>query len=279
MTKHCLLIDVGGVFYRALHATPRFVRDSDRVQVGAAIGFFHMTEKIIRQQVATRGVTHVCICFDSPGKNFRHEIYPAYKGNRPPTPKEVTAQLEMVRVAVASAGIAACHRRGFEADDIVASVAAWNANRGWHTTIVSSDKDIIQLMDEKTSFYDTMSNKILDENAVVTKFGVPPSLFLDFQALAGDTVDNIPGVPSIGPKTAAKLINEFGSLEAVIEKRDDIKPRYVGTVIGLHQNSAVMSKRLAALKRDIDVWPDFTSLQSLDAVVKRMTDTAKRHFS
>ena len=207
---HLHLIDGSGFIFRAYHALPPLTRKSDGLPVGAVSGFCNMLFKIIEDQKGSNAPTHLVVVFDAKGKTFRSDIYPEYKMNRPPAPEDLVPQFPLTRDATRAFGLACIEQEGFEADDIMATLAIQARDAGGHVTIVSSDKDLMQLVGNGVEMYDAMKNKRIGSEQVVEKFGVGPNRVIDVQSLAGDSVDNVPGAPGIGIKTAALLINEYG---------------------------------------------------------------------
>ena len=205
------IVDAMNFLFRAFHALPPLTT-SRGVQTGAIYGLCQMILRIEREQRPT----HLCVVYDAPGDNFRNEIFPAYKAHRPPMPPELAAQLAMVRRVIEAFGLTQLQVSGFEADDIIATLAKIAAAAGMEVVICSSDKDLLQLCDGDVAVLDTMRNRRLGPAEVREKFGVPPERVGDVLALMGDSVDNVPGVTGIGPKTAAELINTFARAMAEI---------------------------------------------------------------
>jgi DNA polymerase-1 len=212
--KKIALIDGYGFVFRAYHSLPDLTRN-DGTPVGAVFGFTNMIIKIL----ASLDVSHIAIIFDSGGKNFRHELYKEYKANRPPCPENLIPQFAIIRECANALNIATLEKSGFEADDIIATLAKKCYNEDFETLIISSDKDLMQLINDRTKMYDAMKNKIIDSSSVKEKFSVTPDKVLDVLALIGDASDNIPGVKGIGEVSASELINQFGSLEKIYEKQ------------------------------------------------------------
>ena len=257
---HLHLIDGSAFIFRAYHALPPLTRKSDGLPVGAVSGFCNMLQRYIDGN-SGGDVTHVAVIFDYSGKSFRNDMYDLYKANRPPAPEDLVPQFPLTREATRAFNIA-CHEiEGFEADDIIATLACRAREAGGRVTIVSSDKDLMQLVGDGVDMLDPMKNRTIDRDGVVEKFGVGPDRVVDVQALAGDSVDNVPGAPGIGIKTAALLINEFGSLEALLDRAEEIKqPKRRQTLIE-HRAQIELSKRLVQL--DCEMTLDF-SLDDLE---------------
>ena len=220
--SHLYLVDGYGYVFRAYHALPPLARKSDKMPVGALQGFSNMLHKL-REDIKTETppVSHIAVVFDAPGPSFRESIYPDYKANRPPAPDDLKIQFPLTRRAAEAFGIAVLEKEGLEADDIIAAYAAKARAAGAKISIVSSDKDLMQLVSdsENIRMIDTMKDRLIDEEAVLSRYGVPPSKLGDLLALAGDSSDNIPGAPGIGPKTASALLEEYGDLETLLAKR------------------------------------------------------------
>ncbi|MCA3269095.1 MAG: DNA polymerase I, partial [Thalassospira sp.] len=243
MTRPLYLIDVSGYIFRAYHALPPMTAP-DGTPVNAVVGFCNMLFKL--QQTMPMG--RVIAVFDKARKTFRSEIYPAYKAHRPPAPDDLIPQFDLVREAVDAFGMARVEQEGFEADDILASYAA--AGHG-DVVIVSSDKDLYQLLDTGVRLYDPMKNKQIGDAEVFEKFGVAANRVADVQALMGDASDNVPGVPGIGAKTAAELINEYGSLEALLSRAAEIKQNKRRETLMENAEKARISYQLVLLRRDV----------------------------
>ncbi len=220
---HLHLIDGSAFIFRAYHALPPLTRKSDGLPIGAVNGFCNMLFKIIEDRKGDDAPTHVAVIFDYSGKSFRNDIYDQYKANRPPVPEDLIPQFPLTRDATQAFNVACIEIEGFEADDIIATLAFVARDAGGRVTIVSSDKDLMQLVGGGVEMLDPMKNKRIDRDGVIEKFGVGPERVVDVQALAGDSVDNVPGAPGIGIKTAALLINEYGDLDALLERAGEIK--------------------------------------------------------
>jgi DNA polymerase-1 len=247
---HLYLVDGSGYIFRAYHALPPLTRKSDGLPVGAVSGFCNMLLKLLNDMGAQETPTHLAVIFDASGKSFRNEIYPEYKAHRPPAPEDLVPQFPVVREAVKAFDIPAIELEGFEADDLIAAYADKAAQDGARVTIVSSDKDLMQLVNDKIDMVDTMKDKFIDAEGVVEKFGVGPDKVIDVQALAGDSVDNVPGVPGIGIKTAAQLINEYGDLDTVLARAEEIKQNKRRENLIEFAEQARISRELVTLKRD-----------------------------
>jgi len=246
--KHVYLIDGSGFIFRAFHALPPMTR-SDGTPVNAVMGFCNMILKLIDSTDAD----HIACIFDYSGKSFRNEIYDQYKAHRPEPPEELVPQFPLIREAARAFNLPVIEMEGYEADDIIATYTRLAREAGAEVTIVSSDKDLMQLIDDGVVMLDGLKNKEIRAAEVVEKFGVPPDKVVEVQSLAGDSVDNVPGVPGIGIKTAAQLIDEYGDLENLLEHAEEIKqPKRRENLIA-HAEDARISKRLVTLDRNVPV--------------------------
>jgi len=253
---HLHLIDGSAFIFRAYHALPPLTRKSDGLPIGAVSGFCNMLHKYVEANSGPDAPTHVAVIFDHSGKSFRNDLYDLYKANRPPAPEDLRPQFPLTRDATRAFNIACKEIEGFEADDIIATLAHQARDAGGRCTIISSDKDLMQLVGGGVEMLDAMKNKRIDSDGVVEKFGVGPDRVVDVQALAGDSVDNVPGAPGIGIKTAALLINEYGSLEALLDRAEEIKqPKRRQTLIE-KRDQIELSKQLVQLDCNMDL--DFT---------------------
>lgn len=247
MSKKIALIDGYGFVFRAYHAMPPLSR-ADGVPVGAVYGFTNMLIKLL----ASLHVSHAAVVFDSGSKTFRNDIYPAYKANRPPCPEDLKPQFSIVRQAAEALNLKILEKVGFEADDIIATIAKKYANDDCEILIVSSDKDLMQLIDKNIAMYDAMKNKMIKAAEVKEKFFVEPNRVLDVLSLIGDSSDNIPGVKGIGPKTAAELILQFDNLENLFLNLGEIKQEKRRQLLTEGVEKARLSKVLASLKEDVE---------------------------
>ena len=245
---HLYLIDGSGYIFRAFHALPPLTRKSDGLPVGAVSGFCNMLFKLLQDTKSGERPTHLAVIFDTSRTSFRNEIYPEYKAHRPPPPEDLVPQFSLIRDATRAFGVPAVELEGFEADDLIATYAAQASGAGAFVTVVSSDKDLMQLVvDGQVELQDPVKSRSIRSAEVIEKFGVPPSKVVDVQALAGDSTDNVPGVPGIGVKTAAELINSFGDLETLLARAGEIKqPKRRETLIE-NADKARVSKRLVQL--------------------------------
>ncbi|MFV0491818.1 MAG: DNA polymerase I [Pseudorhodobacter sp.] len=258
---HLHLIDGSAYIFRAYHALPPLTRKSDGLPVGAVAGFCNILFRYLQENKSGDAPTHAAVIFDHSSKTFRNEIYPEYKANRPEPPEDLRPQFPLTREAVEAFNMASIETEGFEADDIIATLACQARDAGGKVTIISSDKDLMQLVGNGVFMLDPMKNREIGPEEVEEKFGVPPERVVDVQALAGDSVDNVPGAPGIGVKTAALLIREFGDLETLLERADEIpQPKRRQTLIEKAEQIRI-SKRLVQL--DCETPLDFT-LESLE---------------
>jgi DNA polymerase-1 len=249
--SHVYLIDGSGYIFRAFHALPPLTRPSDGLPVGAVHGFCAMLWKLLQDARKSSGPTHIAVIFDASEKTFRNEIYQEYKAHRPPAPEELVPQFPLIREAVKAFNIACIEQYGYEADDIIATYARQTVSSGGDVTIVSSDKDLMQLVGPGVTMLDTMKNRAIGPDEVRERFGVPPDKVVDVQALAGDSVDNVPGVPGIGVKTAAELINEYGDLESLLARAGEIKQPKRRERLIEYAIQARLSLDLVKLKDDV----------------------------
>jgi DNA polymerase-1 len=253
--SHIYLIDGSGWIFRAFHALPPLTRPSDRMPVGAIHGFCGMLWKLLQDSRKSSGPTHIAVVFDYSEKTFRNEIYNDYKAHRPPMPEELIPQFSVIRDAVRAFNIACIEQEGYEADDLIATYAKQALASGGDVTIVSSDKDLMQLVGPGISMLDTMKTppRRIGPDEVRERFGVPPDKVVDVQSLAGDSTDNVPGVPGIGVKTAAELINEYGDLDALLERAGEIKQPKRRERLTEFALQARLSRELVRLKQDVPV--------------------------
>lgn len=253
---HLHLIDGSAFIFRAYHALPPLTRKSDGLPIGAVAGFCNMLQRYIEDNSGSDAPTHVAVIFDHSGKSFRNEMYDLYKANRPPAPEDLRPQFPLTRDATRAFNIACKETEGFEADDIIATLACQARAAGGRCTIISSDKDLMQLVGDGVEMFDAMKNKRIDRDGVHEKFGVGPERVVDVQALAGDSVDNVPGAPGIGIKTAALLINEYGDLESLLDRAEEIKQPKRKQSLLENRAQIELSKRLVQLDCEMDL--DFT---------------------
>src|SRR6266849_6287603 len=248
---HVFLVDGSSYIFRAYHALPPLNRKSDGLQVNAVLGFCNMLWKLLRDMPPDNRPTHLAIIFDKSEVTFRNKLYPAYKAHRPPAPDDLIPQFPMIREAVRAFDIPCLEQAGFEADDLIATYVRETCVVGAAATIVSSDKDLMQLVNDGVMMYDTMKDRRIGIAEVVEKFGVPPDKVIEVQSLIGDSTDNVPGVPGIGVKTAAQLITEYGDLETLLARAGDIKQQKRRESLIEHADKARLSKRLVTLDGNV----------------------------
>jgi DNA polymerase-1 len=258
--SHVYLVDGSGYIFRAFHALPPLTRPSDGLPVGAVHGFCAMLWKLLRESRASEAPTHLAVVFDASRDTFRNAIYDQYKANRPPPPDELVPQFALIRDAVKAFNVACIELEGFEADDLIASYAREIVDAGGDVTIVSSDKDLMQLVRPGVVMLDAMKAKKIGRDEVIEKFGVPPDKVVDVQSLAGDSTDNVPGVPGIGVKTAAELIKEYGDLDALLARAGEIKQPKRREKLIEFADQARVSRELVRLKDDV---PDMIPADAL----------------
>jgi DNA polymerase I len=244
---HVFLVDGSGYIFRAYHALPPINRKSDGLQLNAVFGFCNMLWKLLRDMKPEEQPTHLAVVFDKSEKTFRTEMYPDYKAHRPDPPDDLRPQFKFVREAVAAFDLPCLEQDGFEADDLIATYVRQASEAGATSTIVSSDKDLMQLVTDDVIMFDTMKDKKIGRAEVIEKFGVPPEKVIEVQALIGDSTDNVPGVPGIGVKTAAQLIVEYGDLETLLFRAPEIKQEKRRQSLIEHAEAARVSKKLVTL--------------------------------
>jgi DNA polymerase-1 len=250
---HIFLVDGSGFIFRAYHALPPLSRKSDRLPTGAVLGFCNMLWKLLNEMPPGEKPTHLAVVFDKSEKTFRTDFYPQYKAHRPDIPSDLIPQFPLIREAVKAFDIPCLEQQGFEADDLIATYARLACEAGATATIVSSDKDLMQLVNDCVIMYDTMKDggKKIGIPEVIDKFGVPPDKVIEVQALIGDTSDNVPGVPGIGVKTAAQLIGEYGDLETLLKRAGEIKQEKRRQTLIDNAELARISKRLVTLDQNV----------------------------
>ena len=255
-TDHFYLIDGSGYIFRAYYALPPLSRKSDGLPTGAVSGFCSMLFKLLEDARADKSKqkpTHFAVIFDSARKNFRNEIFKDYKANRSEAPEDLAPQFEYIRKSVKAFNLPSIELQNYEADDLIATYVKQILKLGAKVTVISSDKDLMQLVSKEVRLYDPMKNKLIGEKEVLDKFGVKPNQVIDVQSLAGDSSDNIPGVPGIGIKTAAELINKYKNLDKLLERADEIKQNKRRETIIENKDKAILSKKLVTLKDDVPV--------------------------
>jgi DNA polymerase-1 len=244
---HVFLVDGSSYIFRAYHALPPLNRKSDGLQVNAVLGFCNMLWKLLRDMKPEERPTHLAVVFDKSEKTFRTEMYPDYKAHRPDPPDDLRPQFAFIRKAVHAFDIPSLEQLGFEADDLIATYVRQACEAGATATIVASDKDLMQLVNDCVVMYDTMKDRKIGIPEVIEKFGVPPEKVIEVQALIGDSTDNVPGVPGIGVKTAAQLIGEYGDLETLLARAGEIKQEKRRQSLIDNADLARLSKKLVTL--------------------------------
>ena len=268
-TDHFYLVDGSGYIFRAYYALPPLTRKSDGLPTGAVSGFCSMLFKLLEDSKSNQNLqkpTHFAVIFDSARKTFRNEIYNDYKANRSEAPDDLAPQFEYIRKSVLAFNLPSVELMNYEADDLIATYTDKILNAGAKVTIVSSDKDLMQLYRKNVRIYDPMKNKFISEDDILNKFGVDSSKVIDVQALAGDSSDNVPGVPGIGIKTAAELINKYVNLENLLESAHEIKQNKRRETLIENKDKALISKKLVTLKHDapIKIAPNEFQLKDID---------------
>ncbi len=255
-TDHYYLVDGSGYIFRAYYALPPLSRKSDGLPTGAVSGFCSMLFKLLedaRSDDSINKPTHFAVIFDSARKNFRNDIYKEYKANRSEAPDDLVPQFEYIRKSVKAFNLPSIELLNYEADDLIATYAKKITDEGGKVTVISSDKDLMQLVSNKIRLYDPMKNKVIGEKEVLDKFGVKPKQVIDVQSLAGDSSDNIPGVPGIGIKTAAELINKYKNLDTLLKKASEIPQNKRRETLLENKDKALISRKLVTLKEDVPV--------------------------
>src|SRR3982750_2525261 len=248
---HVFLVDGSSYIFRAYHALPPLNRKSDGLQVNAVLGFCNMLWKLLREMPEDNRPTHLAIIFDKSEITFRNKIYPEYKAHRQPAPDDLIPQFAYIRDAVRAFDLPCLEQAGFEADDLIATYVRQACEAGARATIVSSDKDLMQLITDCVIMYDTMKDKRIGIPEVMEKFGVPPDKVIEVQSLIGDSTDNVPGVPGIGVKTAAQLICEYGDLETLLARAGEIKQQKRRETLIDNAENARLSKKLVTLDDNV----------------------------
>jgi len=261
-TDHFYLIDGSGYIFRAYYALPPLSRKSDGLPTGAVSGFCSMLFKLLEDSRADDSInkpTHFAVIFDSARKNFRNEIYKEYKANRSEAPDDLIPQFDYIRKSVKAFNLPSIELLNYEADDLIATYSKQIVEAGAKVTVISSDKDLMQLVSSKIRLYDPMKSKVLGEKDVIEKFGVKPNQVVDVQSLAGDSSDNVPGVPGIGIKTASELINKYKTLDVLLKKAGEIPQNKRRETLLTNKDKALLSRKLVTLKDDVPVKEDLNS--------------------
>ena len=255
-TDHFYLIDGSGYIFRAYYALPPLSRKSDGLPTGAVSGFCSMLFKFLEDSRSDDSIhkpTHFAVIFDSARKNFRNDIYSEYKANRAEAPDDLAPQFEYIRKSVKAFNLPSIELINYEADDLIATYAKKITDSGAKVTVISSDKDFMQLVSKNVRLYDPMKSKVIGEKEVLEKFGVKPDQVIDVQSLAGDSSDNVPGVPGIGIKTASELINKYKNLDTLLKKAHEITQNKRRESLLANKDKALLSKKLVTLKDDVPV--------------------------
>ena len=242
-----VLVDGSSYLFRAYHALPPLTT-ADGTPTGAVHGVLNMLNKLLREQ----NTEHFAVVFDAPGKTFRDDIYAEYKANRPPMPDDLREQIQPILDAVVGMGLPLLRVEGVEADDVIGTLCRRATDSGMQVVVSTSDKDIAQLVSPDITLVNTMSDTVLDREGVKAKFGVTPEQMIDYLALVGDSSDNIPGVPKVGPKTAAKWLGQFDSVDGIIEHADEIKGK-VGESLRDNIDQLRLSQQLATIRQDVEL--------------------------
>jgi DNA polymerase I len=266
-----ILIDGSSWLYRAFHALPP-LNAPDGQATGAVFGMGNMLRKLLREYKPE----HIAVIFDPRGKTTRHARYAEYKANRPPVPEDLESQFPLIRELIAGLGLPMLQIDGVEADDVIGTLARQAAALGWNALVVTGDKDMAQLVDEQVQLLDTMKERTLGRDAVIEKFGVPPEQIVEFLALMGDSSDNIPGIPKVGPKTAAKWLQQFGSLDQLVARADEVSGK-IGESLRAHLDVLPLSRELATIDCAIplplkpeQLKPESANTEVLGALYRRL---------
>src|SRR6516164_3838594 len=272
---HVFLVDGSSYIFRAYHALPPLNRKSDGLQVNAVLGFCNMLWKLLRDMKPEERPTHLAVVFDKSEKTFRTELYPDYKAHRPDPPDDLRPQFPLIRDAVRAFDLPSIEMGGYEADDLIATYVREARAAGATVTIVASDKDLMQLVGDGVVMYDTMKDRRIDIPEVIEKFGVPPDKVIEVQALIGDSTDNVPGVPGIGPKTAAQLISEYGDLETLLLRASEIKQDKRRETLIENADKARLSKQLVTLDDRVKLEVPLADLAVHEPDYKRLVSFLK----
>jgi len=278
-TDHFYLIDGSGYIFRAYYALPPLSRKSDGLPTGAVSGFCSMLFKLLEDSRSDDSIhrpTHFAVIFDSARRNFRNDIYSEYKANRSEAPEDLAPQFEYIRKSVEAFNLPSIELSNYEADDLIATYTKQIIKVGAKVTVISSDKDLMQLVSDKVRLYDPMKSKVLGEKEVVEKFGVKPNQVIDVQSLAGDSSDNIPGVPGIGIKTASELINKYKTLDVLLKKADEIPQNKRRETLLANKDKALLSRQLVTLKDDVPVKDKLSSFFLKEVQKEKLYDFLRK---
>src|SRR6516165_8359685 len=267
---HVFLVDGSSYIFRAYHALPPLTRKSDGLQVNAVLGFCNMLWKLLRDMRADEKPTHLAVVFDKSERTFRSEMYSAYKAHRPEPPDDLRPQFPLIREAVRAFDLPCLEQSGFEADDLIATYVRQACEAGATAMIVASDKDLMQLVRDCVVMYDSMKDRRIGIPEVMEKFGVPPDKVVDVQALIGDSIDNVPGVPGIGVKTAAQLIGEYGDLDTLIARAAEIKQEKRRQSLIENADKARLSRKLVTLDDHVPLEVPLSDLAVHEPDYKRL---------
>ncbi|MBO6491521.1 MAG: DNA polymerase I [Pelagibacteraceae bacterium] len=278
-TDHFYLIDGSGYIFRAYYALPPLSRKSDGLPTGAVSGFCSMLFRLLEDSRSDDSIhrpTHFAVIFDSARKNFRNDIYSEYKANRSEAPEDLAPQFEYIRKSVEAFNLPSIELSNYEADDLIATYTKQIIKVGAKVTVISSDKDLMQLVSDKVRLYDPMKSKVLGEKEVVEKFGVKPNQVIDVQSLAGDSSDNIPGVPGIGIKTASELINKYKTLDVLLKKAEEIPQNKRRETLLANKDKALLSRQLVTLKDDVPVKDELSSFILKEVQKEKLYDFLRK---
>jgi DNA polymerase-1 len=278
-TDHFYLIDGSGYIFRAYYALPPLSRKSDGLPTGAISGFCSMLFKLLEDSRLDDSIhrpTHFAVIFDSARKNFRNDIYREYKANRSEVPEDLAPQFEYIRKSVEAFNLPSIELLNYEADDLIATYTKQIIKVGAKVTVISSDKDLMQLVSDKVRLYDPMKSKVLGEKEVIEKFGVKPNQVIDVQSLAGDSSDNIPGVPGIGIKTASELINKYKTLDVLLKKADEIPQNKRRETLLANKDKALLSRQLVTLKDNVPVKDALSSFLLKEVQKEKLYDFLRK---
>lgn len=264
--KRLVLVDGASYLYRAFHAMPHLANSSGQ-PTGAVYGVTNMVKKLLNDEAPT----HMAVIFDAPGKTFRHEMYSEYKANRPPMPSDMRTQIDYVHEIIKALGIPVLQVSGVEADDVIGTLTTKASKAKLNVLVSTGDKDLAQLVNPRVSLVDTMKGVVYDEQGVVEKYGVKPEQIVDYLALIGDTSDNVPGIPKVGPKTAVKWLDQYGNLDAVVEASEDIKGK-VGENLRNGLEQLPLSRELVTIKTDVELESGPSDLTLTDANEDRLRE-------
>ncbi|MCF7969294.1 MAG: DNA polymerase I, partial [Methylococcaceae bacterium] len=267
--KTLVLVDGSSFLYRAYHALPPLT-NSRGEPTGAVLGVTNMLRKLI----SAHATPHVGVVFDAPGRTFRDDLFEQYKSHRPPMPDDLRSQIEPLHAIIRAMGLPLLIESGVEADDVIGTLALRAAEQGYFVIISTGDKDMAQLVSDRIVLENSMYDIRLDQEGVIAKFGVPPERIVDYLALVGDTSDNIPGVPKVGPKTAAKWLQEYGSLDAIIEQADSVGGK-VGENLRATLDQIPLSRQLATIRCDLSLPLTPDELSSTDPDLNALRDWLK----